>query len=110
MHLHAKSSTHTHTHIFSTGHRDCINTLVGSGADVNAKDKKLYTPLHSAAAGGQPHAVKLLLELGADVSLINYYETLCAKYYRYSELEIRIQSCHNTFIIPFLLFPPLPAI
>ena len=50
------------------GHCDCINTLVGSGADVNAKDKKQYTPLHSAAAGGQSHAVKLLLELGANVS------------------------------------------
>ena len=23
-----------------TGHRECINALVGSGADVNAKDKK----------------------------------------------------------------------
>ena len=41
---------------------------MGSGADVNAKDKKQYTPLHSAAAGGQSHAVKLLLELGANVS------------------------------------------
>ena len=25
----------------SIGHRDCINTLVGSGADVNSKDKKV---------------------------------------------------------------------
>ena len=35
---------------------------------MNAKDKKQYTPLHSAAAGGQSHTAKLLLELGADVS------------------------------------------
>ena len=52
------------------GHLDCISSLVGSGADVNAKDKKHYTPLHSAAAGGQSHAVKRLLELGADVSAV----------------------------------------
>ena len=35
---------------------------------MNVKDKKHYTPLHAAAAGGQCHAVKLLLELGANVS------------------------------------------
>jgi ankyrin repeat protein len=35
---------------------------------VNVKDKKHYTPLHAAAAGGQCHAVKMLLELGANVS------------------------------------------
>ena len=52
-----------------TGHRECVNSLVGSGADVNAKDKQQYTPLHSAAAGGQAHTAKLLLELGADVSV-----------------------------------------
>ena len=43
-------------------------SLLGSGADINAKDKKQYTPLHSAAAGGQAITVKLLVELGADVS------------------------------------------
>ena len=35
---------------------------------MNVKDKKHYTPLHAAAAGGQCHAVKMLLELGANVS------------------------------------------
>ena len=55
--------------IMCSGHRECVNSLVGTGADVNAKDKKQYTPLHSAAAGGQAHTVKLLLELGADVCL-----------------------------------------
>ena len=43
---------------------------------MNAKDKKQYTPLHSAAAGGQSHAVKLLLELGADVS-VSYAHMTC---------------------------------
>ena len=63
------SHTHTHTHPHPLpGHTDCINSLVGSGADVNVKDKKHYTPLHAAAAGGQCHAVKMLLELGANVS------------------------------------------
>lgn len=59
---------YVYMYILYAGHSDCISTLVGSGADVNSKDKKQYTPLHSAAAGGQANAVKLLLELGADVS------------------------------------------
>ena len=49
------------------GHRECCNTLVGNGADINAKDKKHYTPLHAAAAGGQAITAKMLLELGANV-------------------------------------------
>ena len=40
---------------------------------MNVKDKKHYTPLHAAAAGGQCHAVKMLLELGANVSNIKAY-------------------------------------
>ena len=34
---------HVHVCIFiiSLGHQDCINALVGSGADINAKDKKV---------------------------------------------------------------------
>ena len=52
--MHVLMHTHTHTQVMSCS--DCINTLVGSGADVNVKDKKYYTPLHAAAAGGQCHA------------------------------------------------------
>ena len=44
---------------------------MGNKADLNAKDKKHYTPLHAAAAGGQEHAVKLLLSFGADVRTLN---------------------------------------
>ena len=32
---------HVHVFIISLGHQDCINALVGSGADINAKDKKV---------------------------------------------------------------------
>ena len=27
--------------IYILGHQDCINTIVGSGGDINAKDKKV---------------------------------------------------------------------
>lgn len=37
-------------------------------ADVNAKDKEGYTPLHWAAALGHVEAIKVLVEAGADVN------------------------------------------
>ncbi len=62
----------------ATGHRECVASLLGCGADINAKDKKQYTPLHCAAAGGQAITVKLLVELGADVSHTRMYmQTTC---------------------------------
>ena len=75
MHIHCTLCTYTRPHPLP-GHTDCINSLVGSGADVNVKDKKHYTPLHAAAAGGQCHAVKMLLELGANVSHMHDYAML----------------------------------
>ena len=50
-----------------SGHTACISALLGSGAEVNAADKQQCTALHSAAAGGQAHAAKTLMEAGAQV-------------------------------------------
>ena len=49
------------------GHTACITALLGSGGEVNAVDKQQCTALHSAAAGGQAHAVKTLVDAGAQV-------------------------------------------
>lgn len=45
-----------------------IRGLLEKGADVNAKDKDGYTPLHMAAANGNTETAEVLLELGADVN------------------------------------------
>lgn len=34
------------------GHVDTMDLLVRNGADINAVDRNLYTPLHAAAASG----------------------------------------------------------
>jgi ankyrin repeat protein len=51
-----------------TGSVAAMKVLAGHGADVNAKEDHGTTPLMWAAAEGHPDAVKLLIELGADVS------------------------------------------
>lgn len=48
------------------GHRDVIEFLVGSGANLDAADELGLTPLHLAAAEGKADAVDLLLMKGAD--------------------------------------------
>ena len=43
-----------------------ITTLIQAGADVHARDRFRYTPLHRAAENGTPASVRALLQAGAD--------------------------------------------
>lgn len=44
-----------------------VKLLVASGAEVDCKDKKAYTPLHAAASSGMSSTVHYLLGLGVQV-------------------------------------------
>lgn len=49
------------------GHLEVVKLLVASGAEVDCKDKKAYTPLHAAASSGMSSTVHYLLGLGVQV-------------------------------------------
>lgn len=53
-----------------TGHLEVVTLLINCGAEVTCKDKKGYTPLHAAAANGQIHIVKHLLNFRDEVSIL----------------------------------------
>jgi ankyrin repeat protein len=50
------------------GHKEVAELLIAKGADVNAKDYRVRTPLHLAAASGRNESAKLLIDKGADVN------------------------------------------
>ncbi|NXD87666.1 PP16A phosphatase, partial [Halcyon senegalensis] len=59
-------------------HQCCIDAagavvpvLLDAGADVNARDSELWTPLHAAATCGHLQLVQLLIHRGADLLAIN---------------------------------------
>lgn len=49
--------------------KECVETLLKAGADINIKDNEGKTPLMQAALNGLAERVKLYLELGAETEL-----------------------------------------
>ncbi|HUZ59235.1 MAG TPA: ankyrin repeat domain-containing protein [Hanamia sp.] len=45
-----------------------MRIIIKNGADVNAKQMKGVTPLHSAAHNGRNELAKLLIDNGADIN------------------------------------------
>jgi len=51
-----------------SGNAQVLDTMLACGFNPGARDKDNVTPLHRAAMGGHPDAVRVLLEYGADVN------------------------------------------
>lgn len=54
-----------------SGNAAVLETMLGCGFDPDARDKDNVTPLHRAAMGGHPDAVRTLLEFGANVNALD---------------------------------------
>ena len=50
---------------------DVVTYLLSSGADPNALDLSLNSPLHVAAMAGQKEVVRLLIDAKSDLTLVN---------------------------------------
>ena len=51
-----------------SGNAGVLETMLACGFEPNARDADNVTPLHRAAMGGHPDAVRVLLKFGADVN------------------------------------------
>jgi len=63
--------TALHSAVADGGHAAIAKALVRAGADVNARQRHGWTPLHGAADSGDRETVHLLLEHGADPAAIH---------------------------------------
>jgi len=54
-----------------SGNAGVLDTMLACGFDPNAKDKESVTPLHRAAMGGHPDAVRVLLAHDASVNALD---------------------------------------
>ncbi|HUU16925.1 MAG TPA: ankyrin repeat domain-containing protein [Sedimentisphaerales bacterium] len=52
-----------------SGHKELVQYLLDKGADINAKERRGWTPLHMASAAGQREIVELLISKGAALNV-----------------------------------------
>lgn len=68
-----------------------LKKLVEEGADVNAKTKKGWTPLHAAAERGDEKLIEMLLEAGADIDP----QVLRGKHAGMTPLHVAFEHVHH---------------
>src|SRR5262245_5125471 len=77
------------------GRVDVMRELLARGADLDARYWRYGTALHATAAMGQKDADQLLLERGADASLINVWESTpvdTARFFGHEEVARLIEQ------------------
>ncbi len=53
------------------GNFDVVSLLIDKGADIEARNFNLWTPLDCAAAHGRPKCTKMLLDAGAPIDPVD---------------------------------------
>ena len=75
------------------GHSEIVAYLLNVGVNPDARDSSDNTPLHYAAAYGWFYCVKLLLEAGANPSVINNWKVGKLIYSFNSKTSWEIRNC-----------------
>lgn len=87
----------------AAGHKEMVGLLLGQGAEINAQDKKQWTPLHYAAKHGYIDVVELLVDSGADPTATTKDDkiALCAAAAagHYSVINYLLKKEHDTMAL-----------
>ncbi len=99
--------TSLHKAVWGSSKPDVVTLLIEKGADVNAKNKYDYTPLHWAAKHGHTASAEILIKAGAKLDIVNANQGLA--------FDLAIRHGQDDFIRFFLQVPakasqePLPS-
>ena len=75
---HQDSDNYTALHVaVNEKHGDVVQVLIGAGADIETRNDKGGSPLHTASISGELTTVKMLVEAGADVRATTAQRDTC---------------------------------